>query len=105
MSVQSASESRDACHLTKQFVGQIAARSANEYQLAAQLLLLGLAEQAKLPLGGVGGRWLTVINSSATMRSGDLYTGILTVTLTGAAAAPQGTVPLMAGVHTSTQIS
>lgn len=102
LSVQSALASRGACQLTKQFVGQIAARSANEYQLTAQLLLLGLAEQAKLPMGGVGGRWLTVINSSATMRSGDLSTGILTVTLTGAAAAPQGTLPLIAGVQTAT---
>ncbi|NOU87806.1 hypothetical protein GC102_18815 [Paenibacillus sp. LMG 31460] len=104
LSVRSASESRGACQLTKQFVGQIAARSANEYQLAAQILLLGLAEQAKLPMGGAGSRWLTVINSSATIRSGDLSTGILTVTLTGAAAAPQGSLPLIAGVQTATRI-
>lgn len=102
LSVQSASASRGASQLTKQFVGQIAARSANEYQLAAQLLLLRLAEQVILPMGVVGGRWLTVINSSTTMRSGDLSTGILTVTLTGAAAAPQGTLPLMASVKKAT---
>ncbi|MCY9670304.1 minor capsid protein [Paenibacillus alginolyticus] len=101
LSVQSASESRGACQLTKEFVGQIAARSANEYQLAAQILLLGLAEQAKLPMGGAGSRWLTVINSSTTIRSGDLSTGILTVTITGAASAPQGTLPLIPGVQTA----
>ncbi|MDQ0873237.1 hemin uptake protein HemP [Paenibacillus sp. V4I3] len=104
LSVQSASASRGACQLTKQFVGQIAARSANEYQLAAQILLLGLAEQAKLPMGGAESRWLTVINSSATLRSGDLSTGILTVILMGAASVPQGTLSLMAGVHTVSQI-
>ncbi|MDQ0904009.1 MULTISPECIES: minor capsid protein [unclassified Paenibacillus] len=102
LSVLSSSALRGTSQLTKQFVGQIAARSANEYQLAVQLLLLELAEQAKLPMGGVGGRWLTVINSSATMRSGDLSTGILTVTVTVAAAAPQGTLPLIAGVQTAT---
>lgn len=101
---QSASASRGAAQLTKQFVGQIAARNASEYQLAAQVLLLGLAEQAKLPVGGAGGRWLTVVNSNVAMRSGDLSTGLLTVTLMGAVAAPQGMFPLMAGVHTETQI-
>ncbi|MGO4269013.1 minor capsid protein [Paenibacillus sp. TAF58] len=102
---QSGAASRGASQLSKQFVGQIAARSASEYQLAAQVLLLGLAEQAKLPVGDAGGgRWLTVVNSNVAMRSGDLSTGLLTVTLTGAVAAPQGTFPLIAGMHTETQI-
>ena len=104
MSVESASASRGACQLTKQFVGQIAARSANEYQLAAQILLLGLAEQARLPMGIAGSRWLTVINSSAAIRSGDLSTGVLTVTLSMAAAALQGTCPPMAGLDIASQI-
>ncbi|NOV00179.1 minor capsid protein [Paenibacillus planticolens] len=100
----SAAVSRGAPQLSKQFVGQIAARSASEYQLAAQLLMLGLAEQAKLPLGGLGGRWLTVLDAQAATRSGDLSTGVMTVTLTGGAAAPQVSMPLMAKLHTDTQI-
>lgn len=103
-SLQSASASRGAAQLTKQFVGQIAARSASEYQLAAQDLLLGLVEQAKLLVGDAGGRWLTVVNSNAAMRSGDLSTGLLTVTLTGSVSAPQSAFPLMAGMHIETQI-
>lgn len=96
-SLHSAAASRGAYQLSKQFVGQIAARSANEYQLAAQMLILGLAEMAKLPLGssGSGGRWLTVLSAEALMRPGDLSTGLLTVTLTGAAVAPQVQEPLI----------
>lgn len=97
----SAAVSRGAPQLSKQFVGQIAARSASEYQLAAQLLMLGLAEQAKLPLGGIGGRWLTVLAAQAATRSGDLSTGVMTVTLTGASAAQQVSIPLMTGVPQS----
>ncbi|MDD9266490.1 minor capsid protein [Paenibacillus sp. GCM10023248] len=97
----SAAASRGAYQLSKQFAGQLAARSANEVQLAAQLLMLGLSEQVKLPLGGPGsgGRWLTVLSAEASMRSGDLSTASLTVTLTGAA---QGAGPLIdraAGNH------
>lgn len=100
----SAAASRGVQQLSKQFVGHIAARSASEYQLAAQVLMLGLAEQTKLPLGGLGGRWLTVLDAQAAIRSGDLSTGVLTVTLTGAAGASIGATPLIAGVHTETKI-
>ncbi|MBA2943376.1 hypothetical protein HZF08_34460 [Paenibacillus sp. CGMCC 1.16610] len=100
----SAAASRGVQQLSKQFVGQIAARSASEYQLAAQVLMLGLAEQAKLPLGGLGGRWLTVLGAQAAVRSGDLSTGVLTVTLTGAAGVTPGSSPLIAGVHTEPKI-
>ncbi|UKS24888.1 minor capsid protein [Paenibacillus sp. HWE-109] len=104
MNEQSAAASRGANQLTKQFVGQLAARSAGEYQLAAQALLLGLSEQAKLPMAGVGGRWLTVLNAGVSIRAGDLSTGTVSVTLSGTAAVPQGTFPLIAGLHTATQI-
>ncbi|MBP1967093.1 hypothetical protein [Paenibacillus aceris] len=63
--------------------------------------MLGFAEQAKLPLGGMGGKWLTVLDAQAATRSGDLSTGVMTVTLTGAAAAPQVSMPLMTGVPQS----
>ncbi|MDR6553857.1 minor capsid protein [Paenibacillus qinlingensis] len=102
---QSATASQSTAQLTKQYVGQIAARSASEYQLAAQVLLVGLAEQVKLPVTGTEGRWLTVVNSTIAMRLGDLSTGVLTLTLKGAIAAPQSTLPLMAAVRTETQIN
>ncbi|MEC0228056.1 minor capsid protein [Paenibacillus alba] len=104
MNEQSASSSRAANQLSKQFVGQIAARTSSEYQLAAQNLLLGLAEHAKLPMAGLGGRWLTVVNAGAALRAGDLSTGLITVALSGTAAVPQGVFPLIAGVQTATQI-
>ncbi|OCT11001.1 hypothetical protein A8709_04675 [Paenibacillus pectinilyticus] len=104
MSLQSASTSKGTAKLTKHYVGQIAARSASEYQLAARTLLAGLAEQVKLPVVDAYGRWITVVNSNVAMRSGDLSTGLLTVTVTGAVTAPQGTFPLMAAMHTETQI-
>ncbi|NQX60433.1 minor capsid protein [Paenibacillus qinlingensis] len=103
-SCQSASTSQGMAKLTKQFVGQIAASSASEYQLAAQTLLVGLAEQVKLPVEGADGRWLTVVNSNIAMRSGDLSTGLLTVTLTGVVTAPQSVFPLIEALHTETQI-
>ncbi|NOU65227.1 hypothetical protein GC096_14400 [Paenibacillus sp. LMG 31461] len=101
---QRASASQNTTQLTKQYVGQIAAKSASEYQLAAQTLLVKLAEQVKLPVEDADGRWLTVVNSNIAMRLGDLSTGHLTVALTGVVTAPQGVFPLMAAVQTETQI-
>ncbi|OAS17165.1 hypothetical protein A8708_02810 [Paenibacillus oryzisoli] len=103
-SLQSASSSQSTTKVTKQYVGQIAAKSASDYQLAAQMLVVGLAEQVKLPVDDADGRWLTVINSNVAMRSGDLSTGLITVALMGRVTAPIGALPLMATVVTETQI-